>query len=144
VALQGLPTSTRDGRLRAAISRLIGLARQAGIKAIAIEDLNFVEARKAGRETMGRGRRGRRWRRIVAGLPTARFRERLVQMCSNAGLFVVAVDAAYTTRWGEAHWLARLQKQTKVSTTVSRHQAAAVIIGQTQPGPARPATARCD
>ena len=130
LALEGLAATTRDGRLRAAISALIGIARQAGVHAIAIENLNFVDARQVGRETMGRGLRGRRWRRRMAGLPTARFRERLVQMCANAGLRVVAVDPAYTSRWGVAHWQAPLDQQTRISTTVTRHHAAAVVIGR--------------
>jgi hypothetical protein len=113
LALEGLAASRRDGRLRAAISALIGLARRAGVRAIAIEDLDFVEARQVGRETMGRGARGKGWRRKVAGLPTAGFRDRLVQMCANAGLWVVAVDPAYTTRWGEAHWRVPLDEQTR-------------------------------
>ena len=50
--LDGLPASRRDGRVRAAISRLIALAKDAGVKAIAIEDLNFADARATGRETM--------------------------------------------------------------------------------------------
>ncbi len=128
LALEGLATSTRDGRLRAAISALIGLARQAGVRAIAIEDLDFADARQVGRETMGRGPRGRRWRHRVAGLPTAGFRDRLVQMCANAGLWVVAVDPAYTSRWGAAHWQAPPDQQTRTSTTVTRHHAAAVVI----------------
>lgn len=57
-ALEGLSASTRDGRLRGAISTLIGLAQQAGVNAIAIEDLDFVAARQMGRETMGRGPQG--------------------------------------------------------------------------------------
>ncbi len=130
LALEGLAASTRDGRLRAAISALIGLARQAGVRAIAIEDLDFADARQVGRETMGRGPRGRRWRRRVAGLPTAGFRDRLVQMCAHAGLWVVAVDPAYTSRWGAAHWQAPLDQQTRTSTTVTRHHAAAVVIGR--------------
>lgn len=130
LALEGLPASTREGRLRGAISALIGLAQRAGVRAIAVEDLDFQDARQAGRETMGRGRRGRVWRRKVAGISTAGFRDRLVQMCANAGLWVVAVDPAYTSRWGEAHWRAPLDEQTKASTTVSRHHAAAVVIGR--------------
>ena len=126
--LEGLRASTRDGRLRAAISGLVGLARQAGVKALAIEDLDFRDARQptprnlrfrgdpgVGRETMGRGQPGKRWRRTVAGLPTAKFRDRLAQMCTNAGLRVVAVDPAYTSKWGEAHWRGPLDKQTKAS-----------------------------
>jgi hypothetical protein len=58
-----------------------------------IEDLDFAGARSEGRERYGnrpsRGRRGRGFRRAVAGIPTARFRDRLVQMAANAGLHVI-------------------------------------------------------
>ena len=64
--LAGLPAATRDGRLRAAISSLIGLARQLGCRAVVIEDLDFADAREQGRERAGsrpsRGRRGRGFR----------------------------------------------------------------------------------
>ncbi|MGH3166789.1 MAG: IS200/IS605 family accessory protein TnpB-related protein, partial [Trebonia sp.] len=97
--LDGLPASQRDGRVRAAITTLIGLAHANDCRAIAVEDLDFAEARAEGREHAGRrpsrGKRGRRHRAIIAGLPTARFRDRLIQMCFNAGLHVIAVDPAY-------------------------------------------------
>jgi hypothetical protein len=83
--LAGLPASTRDGRLRAAITRVLDLAGPAGCGAIAVETLDFADARAAGRETLGRGRRGRRFRGTVAGIPTRRFRDRLVQMAANRG-----------------------------------------------------------
>jgi hypothetical protein len=51
--LAGLPASTRDGRLRDAISGLIATARQHGARAVVIEDLNFAEARTEGRERHG-------------------------------------------------------------------------------------------
>lgn len=66
------------------------------------EDLDFAQARIKGREETGnrpsRGRRGRRFRRLVAGIPTARFRDRLVQITANAALSVIVVDPAYTSR----------------------------------------------
>ncbi|MGW3726016.1 hypothetical protein [Streptomyces sp. NPDC000851] len=125
------PAATRDGRLRAAISQLITLARQRGCAGIAIEDLGFAEARATGRETMGRGRRGKRFRRTVAGIPTARFRERLRGMAYHAGLVVLAVDPAYTSRWGAQHWTQPFQHQsTKKKTRATRHHAAAVAIGR--------------
>ncbi|MGW1747849.1 transposase [Streptomyces sp. NPDC002092] len=123
------PASTRDGRLRAAISVLIVLARQHGCAGVAIENLGFADARATGRETMGRGRRGKTFRRTVAGIPTARFRERLRGMAHHAGLMVVAVDPAYTSRWGAQHWTTPLQTQTR-KTTVTRHHSAAVAIGR--------------
>jgi hypothetical protein len=127
--LDGVSATLRDGRLRAAISQLIALAKAHGCEAIAIEDLQFADARAEGRETLGRGRRGRRFRRVVAGIPTGRFRERLTQMCANQGLWVVAVDPAYTSRWGREHWLIPLQTKTP-SATVTVHHAAAVVIGR--------------
>ncbi|MEU2240008.1 hypothetical protein ABZ572_11500 [Streptomyces sp. NPDC018338] len=122
------PASQRDGRLRAAISELIGIAKSHACAGIAIENLAFDDARTTGRETMGRGRRGKSFRRVVAGIPTARFRERLRGMAYHQGLVVIAVDPAYTSAWGEGHWKAPIQQQTK--TTVTRHHGAAVAIGR--------------
>jgi hypothetical protein len=122
------PASQRDGRLRAAISEIIGLAREHGCAGIAIENLGFDDARATGRETMGRGRRGRKFRRSVAGIPTAQFRERIRGMAFHQGLVVVAVDPAYTSRWGAQHWQAPLQQQAK--TLVTGHHGAAVAIGR--------------
>ncbi|WP_327254993.1 hypothetical protein [Streptomyces sp. NBC_01244] len=123
------PTSQRDGRLRAAIAELIRLAHQHGCAGLAIENLGFTKARATGRETMGRGKRGKAFRRTVAGLPTARFRDRLAGMAHHAGLIVAAVDPAYTSRWGAQHWKAPLQKQSK-TTLVTGHHAASVAIGR--------------
>jgi hypothetical protein len=129
--LDGLPATQRDGRLRAAISALIRLAREHGCRAIAIEDLDFSQARNEGRERSGnrpsRGKRGKAFRRAVAGIPTARFRDRLVQMASNQEIAVIAVDPAYSSRWGAEHWLAPLREQDSVTTG---HHAAAVVIGR--------------
>jgi hypothetical protein len=44
-------------------------------------------------------------RRMVSGIPTGKFRNRLVQMCTNQGLWVVAVNPAYTSKWGRTYWL---------------------------------------
>ena len=66
--LHGHPAATRDGRLRAVITALIGTAKQHGARAIVIEDLDFAGARAEGRE---RAREpplsGRRGRRLPAG-----------------------------------------------------------------------------
>jgi hypothetical protein len=133
LVLAGLPATVRDGRLRAAISALTALARQRGCRAVVIEDLNFADAREQGREYSGsrptRGRRGRGFRRLVAGIPTARFRDRLTLMAANAGLAVVAVDPAYTSRWGAEHWLGPLRERVS-PIPASGHHAAAVVIGR--------------
>ncbi|MFE1958223.1 hypothetical protein [Streptomyces sp. NPDC059479] len=123
------PASQRDGRLRAAISQLITIAREHHCTGIVVENLGFSDARSAGRETMGRGGRGKRFRRTVAGMPTARFRERLRGMAYHQGLVVIAVDPAYTSIWGGRHWQRPLQQQTNTAS-VTRHHSAAVAIGR--------------
>jgi hypothetical protein len=129
--LDGLPATTRDGRIRAAVTRLIATARQHGAQALVIEDLDFKEAREQGRERTGsrpsRGKRGRSFRRTTAGIPTARFRDRLVQMTANADLSVVVVDPAYSSRWGAQLWLAPLREH---HPELSGHHAAAVVLGR--------------
>jgi IS605 OrfB family transposase len=130
--LAGLAATTRDGRLRAAISELISAAKTGGCAAIVVENLDFDQARTEGRERSGRrpsrGRRGRAFRRQVANIPTGRFRDRLAQMAANTGLAVIAVDPAYTSRWGAQHWLQPLR--TQFSPTTTGHHAAAVVIGR--------------
>ena len=129
--LAGLAASTRDGRLRAAVSALIATARAAGSRALVIEDLDFEEARAEGRERTGnrpsRGRRGRGYRRMVSGIPAAKLRDRLTQMASNAGLPVIVIDPAYTSRWSAVHWLPLLREQHPETTG---HHAAALVIGR--------------
>ena len=126
-----LPASTRDGHLRQAISQLLGIAKKSGCGAVVIENLDFAEARSTGRDHTARrpsrGRRGRRFRGLVAGIPTARFRRRLSQMAANQGLSVIAVDAAYTSRWGLEHWFAALKQ---ASSEASSHHAAALVIAR--------------
>ncbi|WP_345560792.1 hypothetical protein [Streptomyces plumbiresistens] len=130
--LAGLPASTRDARLREAVSQLIHLAHLHESAALVIENLDFADARATGRERLGRGRRGKNLRRTVAGIPTAKFRDRLTGMAHHAGLSVIAVDPAYTSRWGAQHWLNPLNEQTSTgtTTTVTGHHAAAVVVGR--------------
>jgi hypothetical protein len=127
--LDGRPASTRDGRLRAAISALLELARRRGCSAIGIEDLDFADARQVGRERLGRGRRGKRFRRVIAGIPTRRFRDRLVQMAANRGIAVVAMDPGWTSVWGQAYWQRPLQARYP-NRTITRHHAACVVLGR--------------
>ena len=129
--LAGRPASTRDGRLRAAISALITSAGQHGARAIVIENLDFAATRAEGRERAGTrpslGRRGRAFRRMVTGIPTGKFRGRLGQMASNAGLHVIVVDPAYTSRWAAEHWLGPLREHHPETTG---HHAAALVTGR--------------
>jgi hypothetical protein len=128
LATIGLSASRRDGRVRAAITALLDLAQYNNCAAVVIENLDFADARAAGRETLGRGQRGKRLRRTIAGIPTARFRMRLTAMAHQRGIGVIGVDAAYTSKWGEQHWRKPLQQQT--SDAVTRHHAAAAAIGR--------------
>ena len=129
--LAGLPAGTRDGHLRAALTTIIATARAHGARAIVIEDLDFAQARTQGRERDGsrpcRGRKGRRFRRAVCGIPTGRLRDRLVQMARHAGLYVIVVDPAYTSRWAAEHWLRPLREHHPKATG---HHAAALVIGR--------------
>jgi hypothetical protein len=131
LGLAGLPSATRDGHLRAAISALIAVGKARGARAIVIEDLDFAAARAEGRERAGRrpsrGRRGRDFRRLHSGIPTGKLRDRVVQMAANAGLSVIVVDAAYTSRWGAEHWLRPLREHHPKATG---HHAAVLVIGR--------------
>jgi IS605 OrfB family transposase len=117
----------RDAQVRHAITRLVCYTRRHGTSAIAVEDLNFADARAAGRETMGRGRRGRRFRRTVAGIPTAVFRNRLTAQTHKHGIRLWAVNPAYTSAWGDQHWRRPYEN-------VTRHEAAATVIGRRAQG----------
>ncbi len=120
-------TSRRDAQIRHAITTLLHYTRRHHITAIAVEDLDFADARTLGRETLGRGARGKRFRRTVSGIPTRRFRDRLAGMCHAAGVELLAVNAAYSSIWGAQHWA-------RPYHNVTRHQAAATVIGRRAQG----------
>jgi hypothetical protein len=105
----------RDVQVRNAITRLIRNTRRHRIGIIAVEDLDFVDARTVGRETMGRGKRGKRFRKTVSGIPTAVFRSRLSAQTSRHGIGLFAVNPAYSSAWGDQHWR-------KPYTNVTRHR----------------------
>ena len=114
-------SARRDAQVRHAITGLLHYARRHGITTIAVEDLDFADARATGRETMGRGARGKRFRRTVSGIPTAVFRNRLTGMACAAGIELIAVNPAYSSIWGAQHWQRPYEN-------VTRHQAAATVI----------------
>jgi hypothetical protein len=119
--------SRRDAQVRHAITGLLHYTQRHGVHAIAVEDLDFADARMIGRETLGRGARGKRFRATVSGLPTAVFRRRLAGMCAQAGVELFGVNPAYSSAWGDQHWRAPYQN-------VTRHQAAATVIGRRAQG----------
>ncbi|MEU0057073.1 IS200/IS605 family accessory protein TnpB-related protein [Streptomyces sp. NPDC006334] len=116
----------RDAQLRHALTRLLHWVRTCGVKAIAVEDLDF-----AAEKTREKHGRNKRFRRLICGMPTGRLRARLASMADATGIAVIAVDPAYTSRWGAQHWQRPLTSTTRKPT---RHDAAAVAIGRRAQG----------
>ncbi|GGM86925.1 hypothetical protein GCM10011578_002300 [Streptomyces fuscichromogenes] len=111
----------RDAQVRHALTRLLHWTKRHSL-AIAVEDLDFTA------ETTQEKHGGRkRFRKLISGMPTSRLRARLVSMAAELGIPVVAVDPAYTSRWGAQHWHKPLTGKTRKTT---RHDAAAVAIGR--------------
>lgn len=121
--LAGLPSSTRDARIREAIAALIEHTRSNGRVTIVIEDLGFDTAEKS-REKHGRKKA---FRALISGFPTTAFRTRLVSMAATAGIAVVAVDPRYTSVVGGRDWTPALHRPHRPAT---RHSGAAVAIGR--------------
>ncbi|MER7183059.1 IS200/IS605 family accessory protein TnpB-related protein, partial [Streptomyces hyaluromycini] len=113
--------SHRDAQVRHALIRLLHFARRHGL-AIAVEDLDFT-----GEKTREKHGRRKRFRNLISGMPVARLRARLISMAAELGIPVIAVDPAYTSRWGAQHWRKPL---TTTSRKTTRHDAAAVAIGR--------------
>ncbi|NML53149.1 transposase [Streptomyces sp. R302] len=116
----------RDAQVRHALTRLLNWAKTCGVRAIAIEDLDF-QAEKT-REKHGRKRR---FRQLISGMPTGRLRARLTSMADATGIAIIAVDPAYTSRWGAQHWQKPLTGKTRKTT---RHDAASIAIGRRAQG----------
>ncbi|WP_323186124.1 hypothetical protein [Streptomyces sp. NBC_01373] len=116
----------RDAQVRHALTRLLHWASTCGVKAIAVEDLDF-----AGEKTREKHGRRKRFRQLVSGMPTGKLRARLSSMADQTGIAVIAVDPAYTSRWGAQHWQKPLTTTTRKTT---RHDAAAVAIGRRAQG----------
>ena len=112
----------RDAQVRHALIRLLHWAQRHDLS-IAIEDLDFSTEKT--REKHGRQKR---FRQVISGMPVSKLRARLVSMAAELGIPIIAVDPAYTSRWGAQHWRKPLQQQT--SDPVTRHHAAAVAIGR--------------
>ncbi|PNG17345.1 IS200/IS605 family element transposase accessory protein TnpB [Streptomyces cahuitamycinicus] len=111
----------RDAQIRHALIRLLHFAERHHL-AIAIEDLDFTAEKT--REKHGRRKK---FRNLISGMPTSRLRARLVSMAAELGITVVAVDPAYTSKWGAQHWQKPLTTHNRKTT---RHDAAAVAIGR--------------
>ncbi|WP_413803978.1 IS200/IS605 family accessory protein TnpB-related protein [Streptomyces iranensis] len=115
------PAPHRDAQVRHALIRLLHWAQRHGL-AVAIEDLDFTADKT--REKHGRRKK---FRSLISGMPVSRLRARLVSMAAELGIIVIAVDPAYTSKWGAQHWQKPL---TSTNRTTTRHDAAAVAIGR--------------
>ncbi|WP_328876014.1 transposase [Streptomyces sp. NBC_00287] len=111
----------RDAQIRHALIRLLHFAKRRHL-AVAVEDLDF-----AAEKTREKHGRHKRFRKLISGMPTARLRARLVSMAAELGICVVAVDPAYTSKWGAQHWRKPLASSKRATT---RHDAAAVAIAR--------------
>jgi IS605 OrfB family transposase len=111
----------RDAQVRHALTRLLHWAARHNLS-IAVEDLDFTAEKT--REKHGRRKR---FRKLISGMPVARLRARLVSMAAELGITIVAVDPAYTSRWGAEHWQKPLTSKNRKTT---RHDSAAVAIGR--------------
>ncbi|MEU1182760.1 IS200/IS605 family accessory protein TnpB-related protein [Streptomyces sp. NPDC005820] len=116
----------RDAQVRHALTRLLNWAKACGVKAIAVEDLDFTAEKT--REKHGRRRR---FRQIISGIPTGKLRARLTSMADRTGIAIIAVDPAYTSRWGAQHWQQLLTSKNRKTT---RHDAASIAIGRRAQG----------
>ena len=118
--------SHRDAQLRHALTRLLHWAQGCDVKAIAVEDLDFT-----GSKTRERHGRKKRFRQVISQIPTARLRARLLSMCAEASIGIIAVDPAYTSRWGAQRWQ---KPTTSKKRKTSRHDAASIAIGRRAQG----------
>jgi IS605 OrfB family transposase len=116
----------RDAQVRHALTQLLHWARSCAVKAIAIEDLDFTAEKT--REKHGRRKR---FRQLISDMPTGRLRARLTSMADATGITIIAVDPAYTSKWGAQHWQKPLTSTTRKTT---RHDAASVAIGRRAQG----------
>ena len=128
---------TSQQRLTAMCETLHDLCREhllhADINHVAIEVLNFADIATQGRNrAVRRGAAGRVTRRKTLGIPTAKFSYHASAIFNSYSIAVVAVDPAYSSRWGAKHWQPALNSSRK--QTGSRHSAAAVVIGRRSQG----------
>ncbi|UQT57812.1 transposase [Streptomyces durmitorensis] len=119
-------TQHRDAQIRHATSRLLHWAKACGAAAIAIEDLDFTNAK-----TRERHGRKKRFRRLISRFPTTKLAARLASMATEQHITVIAVDPAYTSKWGAQHWQKPMCTPTRKTT---RHDAASIVIGRRAQG----------
>ena len=126
------PSTHRLGALREAVSQLVKWPRSQGVTVIAIEKLDFSDIRALGRQRPRGGKAGRTTRRKTCGIPTSKFSHTMASATHRNSMTLVAVDPAYTSRWGARYWKKPLDRSRRQQG--DRHQAAAVVIGRRSHG----------
>ena len=111
----------RDGHLRWAISQLLAFCRAHQASRIYLEDLNFADGKS--RESFGHRKQ---FRHLISSFPTAKFKNRLQAMAYRAGLELVAIDPANTSKRSKP-WIKPTSTKTEKT---SGHQAAAIAISR--------------
>jgi IS605 OrfB family transposase len=112
-------SAKRDGHLRWAISQLLAFCKAQGATRIYIEDLNFSDGKS--RESFGHQKQ---FRNTVSSIPTAKIKNRLRAMAARAGIELVAVDPAYTSKDSKP-WIKPTSTKSQPTTS---HQAASLAI----------------
>lgn len=145
--LDGKPSSTRDAYLRELVGKIASVALENNCRSVTIENLDFTDVRDIGRERLGTGRKLKHFRKLVASMPTAKFKNRLVSMLYNRNLYVIAVDPAYTSKWAKKYWNGKYTQEVvhvhigsksadgnatlgSGTKTFSSHHEAALVIGR--------------
>jgi IS605 OrfB family transposase len=111
----------RDAQVRHALTRLLHWAARHSLS-IAIEDLDF-----AAEKTREKHGRRKRFRKLISGMPVSKLRARLVSMAAELEITIVAVDPAYTSKWGAEH---RQKPMATPRRKTTRHDAAGIAIGR--------------
>ncbi|WP_345434006.1 IS200/IS605 family accessory protein TnpB-related protein [Actinoallomurus vinaceus] len=130
-------TQHRDAQVRHALTRLLHWAARHRL-AIAIEDLDFTA--DTTREKHGRRKR---FRKLISGMPVAKLRNRLVSMAAELGITIVAVDPAYTSKWGAQHWQKPLTSKNRKGHPPRRGGGGDRTTRPGTPDPATDGTAPC-
>ncbi len=118
----------RRGRLRESIDAALKWAVFQDARVVATEKLDFSRSKALGKQIYRRGQPGKTTRRKVAGLPTAQVFEAVTANAKKHGITHVAVDPAYSSKWGAKYWKPALNQTHRQHA--SSHHAAAVVISK--------------
>ena len=125
-------SAQRLSRVREAVDELHRWGKERGATFSSVEKLDFADLRALGRQRPRRGKAGRTTRRKTAGIPTGQFMAALTSNAQKHDMAVIAVDPAYTSRWGALYWKKPLDKSR--TQQGNSHEAAAVVIGRRSQG----------